>query len=175
MMDLSETLGKSLTVTLAGKEWQVKIRTLAELADLQAWFRRAIPSPLVRAMEAAEKARAAKVGQAILNLVLEHAQRSELAWPPRLGSWHWLDAVDQAGQQGHVIAFALQPEHPEIDDAAAEKLIEDASAGEVATVACVLFHGRLPDPKELAPSMGQTTSQASQSGTIGATSSTISA
>jgi hypothetical protein len=174
-MDLSEATSKALTVKLAGRDWLVKIRPLSELADLQTWFKQAIPSPLVRAMEAAEKAKAAKVGQAIINLVIEHAQRAELAWPPRIGSWHWLDAVDQAGKQGRVVSFALSPHHPEVNEAEADKLIEAAEPGEVATLACVLFHGRLPDPKELAPPMGPTmTSQTSQSATTGATFSTTS-
>jgi hypothetical protein len=170
-MDLSESVGSSIPVKLAGRQWLIKIRTLAELAELQAWFKREIPSPLVRAMEAAQKAQKSKISQAIIDMVLEHAQRAELAWPPRLGSWHWLDAVDQIGKQGHVIAFALKPEHPEVDEAEANRLIEAAESGEVATLACVLFHGRLPDPKELAPTMGQTTSGQSANETTGATSS----
>jgi hypothetical protein len=173
-MDLATATAKAITVRLAGKDFAVRARPLSELGELQKWFKDSIPSPLVRAMEAAEKARRLKVGQAVIDLVLDHAQRAELAWPPRLGSWHWLDAVDQAGKQGHVIAFALKADHPDVDDAEADRLIEAAEPGEVATVACVLFHGRLPDPKELAPMMGQMTSQSSRSETTGATFSTIS-
>jgi hypothetical protein len=158
MMDLGEATGQSVKVRIAGRDWQIKPRTLSELGELAGWFKREIPSPLVRAMQAVEQARRLRVGigEAVQAATLEAAQRAELAWPPRVGSIRWLDAVDQAEQQAHVLAFALKPEHPEIDDAVAAELTERAEAGECATAVYAMLIGDLPSPKAAAPTMGPT-------------------
>jgi hypothetical protein len=158
-VDLGEATGQSVKVRIAGQDWSVRPRTLAELGELQGWFKRTIPSPLVRAMQSVEQARRLKVGvgEVVQTLVIEAAQRAELAWPPRVGSHHWLDAVDQAGEQAHVVAFALRPEHPEIDDAAAASLGERADVGECATAVYAMLFGDLPTPKAEAPTMGPMT------------------
>lgn len=178
-MDLADATGQPVTVTIAGREWRVKPRGLDEMGELQGWFKREIPSPGVRAMLSVDQARRLKlgIGQAVLDAMLEAGQRGDLSWPPRVGSYHWLDAVDQAGKAAHVLAFALRPEHPEIDDDAAGKLSERAGDGEVATAVYAALFGGLPDPKAPAPTTGPTTTMTAPtppSGTTGATSSTTS-
>jgi hypothetical protein len=173
-VDIADASGQPIPVRIAGRDWLVKPRTLTELGSLQAWFKREVPSPLVRAMQAVEQSRRLKtgVGDAIQTLVIEAAQRSELSWPPRVGTYHWLDAVDQVGKESHVLAFALQAEHPEIDDAAAELLVEQSKSGEVAAACFAMIYGVAPAPKSEAPATmpGTTTNPIPVSSTTGASS-----
>ena len=148
-MDLAEFSREPIDLTLAGQSFRVRPRPLKELGPLQAWFKRTIRTPLVRAAEAVEQLRRLKlpVSAVVEGLILAQAQREELAWPPVIGSFAWLDAVDRADQAAEVVRYALAPLHPEITLERAKELLEAAEPGEVGTLTAVLFTGKLPDPK----------------------------
>jgi hypothetical protein len=145
---LDAATAEPISLPLAGGTYQVKPRTLAELAPLQAWFRESIPGPLLRTAEALEQARRLKIdlGSDVRNALLDAAHRESLAWPPMLLGYYWRRAVDDAGHAWKVVHCALQPCHPSVTEEEARRLVDASEPGELGTIAYVLRYGAMPEP-----------------------------
>jgi hypothetical protein len=152
-MDLAEATRQPIPVKLAGKDYTIRPRTLAELGELQAWFKRAIPSPIVRAAESIEEARRRGVAmpESARALIYAEAVKAAATWPPRLGSMAWLEALDAANAEHEVVRFALAPTHPEVTDDIAQAIMAEATGEELGVVTYILFMGKHPDPKAQPP------------------------
>jgi hypothetical protein len=158
-MTLDETGRQPLPVTLDGRPYLVQPRSLAELAPLQAWFRREVPSPLARVLAALAQCQRHEVliEPVVRDLLLAQARRDESRWPPRPGTAVWMQAVDDADLAGRVLHFALAPCQPDLTEPDCDDLVAAASVAEIAVLCCALFIGKLPDPK--APTAATTTTQ----------------
>jgi hypothetical protein len=141
-VDLAQANLEPIPVRLGGETYRVRPRPLAELGELQALYKRSIPSPLTRTLEAIDQAdrRGAKLSEGLKRLAISTAQREP--WPPRVGSLAWLTDLDEAGLAPEVVRFALAPEHPDVDLTKATQLVADADSGELSWLVLALFHGR---------------------------------
>lgn len=159
MMDLAEATRQPIAVKLAGKDYTIRPRTLAELGELQSWFKRTIPSPIVRAAESIEEAkrRGVPMSEPLRRMILEQATHAASTWPPRIGSGPWLEALDAANEEHEVIRFALAPTHPDVTSETARELTNNAEPEELFAVTHILFLGKSPDPKPTAPPLIPTT------------------
>jgi hypothetical protein len=168
-VDLAVMTKQPLDVELAGKAWRLKPRTYSELGELQAWFKRSVRSPLVRTMESLEQARSLGVAieAPVRELMVRVATEKLATWPPRVGSVAWLEAVEEAGLEPHVVHFALSALHPELTVDQAAELCREAAPGETGVIAFALFSGRLPDPKAGVTPTTTTTGESPPSGTTG--------
>ena len=124
-MDLAQATGATEFIDLAGEEHAVRLLTLREWGSITAWLKRANPSPVTRAARAIEQAD--ELGEplsiATRETLLDHAQRSALNWPPRLGSTEWFEAFDRtAGGQSYLLHQVLVLTEPRFDVGSAEVL-----------------------------------------------------
>ena len=109
-MDLSQATGAVETIDVAGEEHLVRPLTMKEWGAVTAWLKRQAPSPVTRAGRAIDQAAAdgEPLSFATQEAMLNHAQRSALNWPPRLGSEAWFDALDRTeGGQARLVFEVL--------------------------------------------------------------------
>jgi hypothetical protein len=148
-MDLAEYTREDLIVPLGEERYALKPRTLAELGELQGWFKRTIPSPLTLAIGSLDQCErvGTKVHPKVRDAVLHVASLHERQWPPRIGTRAWLAHVEDAEQIGHLILWGLEPRHPQMTRPKADVLAAQATDEQLAAFCCGLFTGTLPDPK----------------------------
>jgi hypothetical protein len=147
-LDLAIATKQPVPVTLAGREYLIRPRTLDELGELQAWYKRAVASPLTRALSAIESSKGhgftlrAETRDAMLSVALA----ADASWPPRVGSLAWARAVEDSGEFPHVIRWALLPCQPTKAEAAA--LYESTGPGDLLAILYAAVLGKAPDPKD---------------------------
>lgn len=151
-MDTAEAGRQPIPVTLAGREYFVRPRTFGEIAELQAWFKRRIPGPLVRVLAAFDFAEreGVRYSPATRKAMMEQAQDDELSWPPRPGSLPWIRAIDSREHIPYVIRWLL----PHLGEQDAVELYDTAAGSEILEL---LIAGLLPRPKATAAGEANTT------------------
>jgi hypothetical protein len=157
-LDLATATAQPIPLTLAGRPYLAKPRTLDELGELQAWVKRTIPSPLVRTYESIESAHRhmVNVRAETRDAALRVANEAEASWPPRVGSLTWAQALENANQVPYFIRWALLPCHPDLTTEAAHAIYQDANAGELLDLIAASVLGRAPGPKSR-PGLGPAT------------------
>lgn len=146
-MDLLQATGAAETLTLDGEPFPVRPLKLKEWAELQAFLVKSYPSPLARAAKAIQDRKAA--GEEITvdteEMLLDHAQREELNWPPRVGSKGWWFAIDHAdGGTVELIRVALSKTIPGFDRVKAEALYSRLSPLELGQLVRFALFGERP-------------------------------
>ena len=156
---LDVATGSVQYVTLAGKSYPVKLR-IRDWGELQAWLRSTAESPIkataraVAEMEAEGKPVAEHIRRGMFAAAAEEVRR----WPPKAGSFAWINLVDSTeGGNARFLRAALKAGGTEIglDEAAA---IEEALLpGELAELVGVCLFGVIPAPKAAAAATAPTT------------------
>lgn len=173
-MDLAELVGAAVEVPLAGRVFLVSPRPLRVLGELQGWFKRAVPGPVVRAAEQIEQARRLGIpmSREMRELAMDAAVKAGQSWPPQLGGAAWCEAVDAAGLAHEVIRFALTQHQPDVTAEDCRALADGATASEIAGLLLVLFYGTTAPPKASTPTGPGTTGTDAPDATTGDRSST---
>ena len=152
-MDLIQATNAPVPLELAGSNYPARALKFKEWGAFQAWLERALPNPIARAVRALDQLRASgtPADPATEELVLDHAQKEAAAWPPRVGSKAWLDAVDAAPSGlAELVRACLAPTNPAFDAAAAEALAERLAAPDVVRLVNLCVFG-VRDPKAPGP------------------------
>ena len=146
-MDLSQATGAVETVDLAGEEHPVRLLTMKEWGALTAWLKRQNPSPVTRAGRAIDQAIAdgEPLSAATRDIMLDHAQRAALTWPPRLGSTEWFDAFDRAeGGHEHLVFEVLSKADPSITRERVDALVKRFDVRDFNELLRVALYGMPP-------------------------------
>lgn len=153
-MDLAEASNQPVELDLAGETYRARCLTLAEWGELQAWYKRAVPSPLervARALQSAE-ARGEPVPRWVAEILADQAIGASAVWPPRLGTAEWLRGLDSAeAGVAEFVWHALRRDNPGLTREAAANLSDRAAQPELNALLNVAVFGRPPDPKSPAP------------------------
>ncbi len=150
-MDLAQATGVAETIDLAGEPRQVRLLTLKEWGAVSAWLKRASPSPVTRAMISIQQMRDAgePMDQATRDEALDHAQRAALAWPPRIGSQEWFDAIERVdGGLARLLFEVVSRVDPTFTVEMAEALAPRVRSEEWTDLVRVCYHGVHPRPKK---------------------------
>lgn len=135
--DLLTAAGEPIGFPLAGETLPVRPLKLKEWAKLQAWIVNRYPGPVARAAMAIQEAAAAgrPLSPEAEDTLLDHADRKQMAWPPRVGSPAWRDALD-ADPEGltQFLWVVLAAADPTVPRDRAAQLAERATAAEVVAV-----------------------------------------
>src|SRR6185437_57928 len=133
-MNLLQATNTPEPLALGGETYPARTLTFGEWAAFQSWLASKLPAPMTRAAVSLQQLRDSgqKIDLATEELILDHALREQLHWPPRLGSRAWLDAVDSAeGGLAELVLTILSRTVPGFDrpkaaDLAAKMSTEDA-------------------------------------------------
>lgn len=185
-MDLAALTNQPVPVSLAGRTLLVRPRTLRELGHWQAWYKRSVKHPIAAALEGLRAAEAAgvPVTKDLRDAVLAAAQREAQSWPPRIGTYHWYQAIDAVeGGWPAILHLALADTHPELTAADCERLWTEAANDEVWELIGLAIYGETAPASGSAPKAPRATTAAkpaagaspSASATTGTPSSTGSA
>jgi hypothetical protein len=149
-MDLAQALNRPEIIRFGGREFPVRQLRLSEWAALQAWLKRAHPSPVTAAALALQEARerGLAVGPDVADLLLNHAQASARKWPPAVASAEWLRALDAAeGGTALFVQTVLAAGGTDVTAAEAAGLAEASSQDEFDELMRAAFCGDAPAPK----------------------------
>lgn len=148
-MDLSVVVGAAEEIDLAGAEYSVRLLTLREWGEISAWLKRRSPSPVTRAGRAIDQAAADGEPLSIetREILLDHAQRAALSWPPRLGSTDWFESIDRAdGGQAYLLHQVLSKADKTFTIERATALAKLFSTDDWNELLRVSFYGQPPRP-----------------------------
>jgi hypothetical protein len=153
-MDLAEATNQPIEILLGGEPFLARALKLSEWGELQAWYKRAVPSPLERVARAiaAAKDRGEPIPAPVAELLADQAIAASAVWPPRIGTVEWLRGID--GVEGGVAEFfwhSLRRDNPGLARDDATRLAASASPDEVAALESVVLLGKLPAPKSAGP------------------------
>jgi hypothetical protein len=149
-MDLAQATGTPEEISLGGVPRPVRLLTMREWANISALIKKHCPSPVTRAYMAIQQAKneGMPIDPLIEERMLDRAERQALAWPPRLGSEAWFDALNGIdGGDARLLHEVLSKTDlgftPEAADALAPKVTPD----EWADLFRVALYGTHPRPK----------------------------
>lgn len=148
--DLITAANEPVDFPLGGEPYPVRSLKLKEWAPLQAWLVNHFPGPVTQAAWALEQARG--LGRPLTpeteELLLDHAHRDQRAWPPRVGSLAWRDALN-ADRDGaaQFLFVVLAASHPGFTRDRAEALNARVTSDELVDVYNWAVHG-VRGPKE---------------------------
>lgn len=149
-MDLAQATGVDEEITLGGGEYRVRLLTMREWGVLSSWLKSKIPSPVTNALLAIQQAKNAgePIGQAAQDDLLDHAQRSALKWPPRLGTEAWFDAIGSIdGGDARFLYEVLSKTHLDFTEEKAKALVPKVTGEEWGELIRVSLFGTHPRPK----------------------------
>ncbi len=149
-MDLAQATGVPETIDLAGEPYPVRLLTFREWGAIGAWLKRENPSPITRAALAIHEARAMgePLSAEVEDKMLDHAQMAALAWPPKLGTKEWFDAVDKAeGGYAYLLFEVLSKADPNFTREKAEVVAQRLSQEDWGDLIRVSLFGGHPRPK----------------------------
>jgi hypothetical protein len=166
MMDSTQATRCPVGVTLAGVEYPIRQLSHAEWAPLQAWLKRAVPSPLVEAARAIREIQeAGELTESARSMLLANAHEQARLWPPRVGSRHWFDALNAIdGAPAVTLRTILAAGGTPLSLDEAERVFADATVDEVGVMWAQALHGDAPDPKAMAGTTGPTPDPSPTSG-----------
>lgn len=166
MMDSIQATGTPASVTLAGVEYPIRQLSHAEWAPLQAWLKRAVPSPLVEATRAIrELEQSGELTESARSMLLANAHHEARLWPPRAGSSHWFDALGAVeGGAAQVVRAILAAGGTPVPLDEAGRIFEAASVEEIGAMWAQALHGDTPGPKATAGTTGPTPAPSPTSG-----------
>jgi hypothetical protein len=174
-MDLATLTNAPREVTLAGKVYKVSALTLAEWGELQAWLKDNVPDPVERALAQLAKAKAAGVDVQPEDrlALLKEARIEAKAWPPRVATTAWIEAIESVGNGVAMYVFVVLRKHqPGITLEAAKAIANDPdlTVPEMTTFARRALG--FDDPKKATGADGGTATTPPPNSTSGATCST---
>lgn len=149
-MDLVQVSGTPEDVELGGGTFSVRLLTMREWASVSAFIKKHIPSPVTNALLAIQQAKNAgePIGQAAQDELLDHAQRSALKWPPRLGTEAWFDAIGSIdGGDARLLYEVLSKTHLDFTEEKAKALAPKITGEEWGELIRVALFGTHPRPK----------------------------
>lgn len=152
-MDFIQATNTPVTLKLAGSNYSVRFLNFRELAPVSAWIEEHIPSPYARAAQALTQLRASGKAPdtATEELLLDHAANQTLAWPPRVGSKQWFDALDGAeGGLVELVYTILSKTVPTLDRGKTQELTDKLSSEEILEVVYLGVFGARPKKDEAA-------------------------
>ncbi len=153
-MDLAQATGAAETIDLGGEPYQVRLLTMREWGGVMAWLKRENPSPVTRAGIAIQQAKddGVPMDSATEDKILDHAQRTALSWPPRLGSPAWFDALDRIeGAYGRLLLEVLSKTDPTFTLERGDALAQRVRSEEWPELVRVALWGTPPAPKAETP------------------------
>lgn len=137
-------------VTIAGRTFPVRQLSVAEWAALHGWLRASTPNPVRVAAEAVAEAKALgrPFSPDLVGELYSHAQAEARAWPPPIGSFAWLRAVNDLPEgPARFVLAVLAAGGTATDLAACEAITRDATADEMNELLRVAYWGGPPTPK----------------------------
>jgi hypothetical protein len=137
------------TLELAGKPHRLRQLTKTEWTAFAAWLKKNCPSPLTRAVETIRQAKDAgtPLDPVTSDQLLDHAHRTAILWPPRVGTADWLNLVSNTdGADARLLFDAITKSTPTFTAAEAESLAGLLSPEEWAAVIRILLRGARPTP-----------------------------
>ena len=149
-MDLVRATNTPELLTLGGQEFPVRELKFKEWAPVQAWLLKHAPGPLARAAEAIQQLhdRGRGVDALTEELMLDHAMREAVNWPPRVGTRAWIAALDACeGGLAEVLRTVLATTVEGFDQARADALVEVIRPDEVHDLVNLSAYGMRPLPK----------------------------
>jgi hypothetical protein len=147
---LDQLTNATQPVTLAGRVFPVRQLKLREWGELQAWLKTVAPSPVAVAVKALAELRTdgAPVPQDVQESLFRQAQEESRRWPPRVGTVHWLRAIeDMDGGRARFLQAALAAGGTQLNDDEATDVEQMASLDELADLMRVCLHGEHIAPK----------------------------
>lgn len=151
-MDLAQATDAIETIDLAGEEHSVRLLTMREWGAVTAWLKRQAPSPITRAGRAIDQAAAdgEPLSFATQEAMLNHAQRSALNWPPRLGSEAWFDAFDRVDGGQARLVFDVLSKTESVTIERVEALVKRFGVDDFNELLRVALYGTPPRPPKVA-------------------------
>lgn len=149
-MDLAIAANIPEEVTLGGKPYRVRLLTIRERGQLQAYLKTKLQSPITRTAIAIQQAREAgtQLDKDIENRMHDRAEAAAMAWPPRFGSQAWFEAIDGIeGGWEQVLYEVVSKTEPSFALEDAEKLAPRIKGEEWFELGRVAFWGTPPAPK----------------------------
>jgi hypothetical protein len=136
-------------VTLAGKPYPVRQLKLKEWGELQAWLKAAVPSPVTLAVRAlSEAAASGPVPKSVEDALFRQAQEESRRWPPKVGSFPWLRALDDVeGGRAMFFRVALRAGGTELSEDEAAALSEATKIDELGELITSCLEGDHRPPK----------------------------
>jgi hypothetical protein len=150
-MDLVQATGIPETLTLGDIAYQVRLLTMREWAVVQSYLKSQLPSPVTRAYIAIQQAKneGTPIDQATEDRMLDRAEQKALAWPPKLGSEAWFDALSAAtGGDAKLLYEILSKCQLDFTLDKAEQLSPKLSSDDWANLIRVSLWGTHPRPKD---------------------------
>lgn len=160
-MDLAQATNAREPVTLAGRTYMARQLKLREWAELTAWLRKSVPSPVSVALQAVDDLRRLtghEPPRSTVETLYDKAFAEARAWPPPIGTRAWIFALDRAldGPAEFVrTALAAAGQALSLDEARA--VADAATPEEYAELVRVCYFGDPPDPKPATPASTTTT------------------
>lgn len=149
-MDLVQATNTPELLPLGGKEYPVRALKFKEWATLQAWLLKHVPGPIARVAAAIQQLRDSGQPVDLLTeeVMLDHAHREAMSWPPRVGSSKWIAAIDAAdGGLAEVLFAALSATVPGFTREQAQALAEAGATAEIRDVVDMATYGIRPAKK----------------------------
>ncbi len=174
-MDLAQLTNAPREVVLGGLPYKVSALTLREWGGLQAWLKDRGPEPVGVAL--AQIARAEAVGTPIApadrQFLMREARVEAKAWPPRVASAEWFEALQ--GTDGGEARFAhavLSKHQPTLTVEQADAVAEAMGPAESATLVRLALGLEKSSPKADAAATTAGAPDPAPSGTTGPSPST---
>lgn len=150
MMDSTQATRCPVGVTLAGKEYPIRQLGHSQWAPLQAWLKKAVPSPVAEAMRAMRELEQSgePLGDSARSMLMTNAHEQARLWPPRVGGQHWFDALNAIdGAPARTIQAILAAGGTEVSLDEADRIFADSSVEEMGALWVQALHGDAPAPK----------------------------
>lgn len=167
MMDSTQATRCPVGITLAGKEYPIRQLGHVDWAPLQAWLKRAVPSPVAEAMRAIRELEASgeRPTDAARSMLLANAHEQARLWPPRVGSQHWFDTLNAIHDgPAHTIQAVLAAGGTQVSIDEADEIYVAASLEEVGAMWVQALHGDTPGPKATTGTTSPTTAPSPTNG-----------
>lgn len=143
-MNFTQAINGTIPLSLGGSEYPVRPLKFREWAPLQAWIIGHVPSPLARVARTLAELKDAgtPADEATEDLLLDHAHKECLSWPPRVGSETWIEALDGAeGGLAELTRIALAAGGTIVEGAKLSQLVEAMTPIEVLSLVHLAVYG----------------------------------
>ena len=155
-MDLSSLTNAPQSVEVAGQPFAVSHLTMREWGTVQGWIKANVPGPAESLAAINVDGLSPFAARSLMQVVVKEQQ----AWPPRVGSREWFDALDRVGKDNRIGAAVLlhtilAKHQPAYTYEQAERLYEAVGYAEALRLTLIAM-GVEPDPKAGKPSPPET-------------------
>jgi hypothetical protein len=167
MLDSTQATRCPVALTLAGKEYPIRQLSHGEWAPLQAWLKKSVPSPVAEAVRAIRELEAAgeRPTDSERSAIMANAHERARLWPPRVGSQHWFDALNEIdGAPAQTIRAILGAGGTALTVDEADAIFVAATFEEVGAMWAQALHGDAPGPKATTGTTDPTTAPSPTNG-----------